>query len=135
MRGSPQVAEPALTTSAEPATIRMRINPMPGQPPANMEYKRRKAPLFIAVVSYFVVSPHRPQKRGHHHSLGSPFRLGTKRQSNLEFYDASLQSDDRSVRPIIGSEFGENRLDPALYSFFGDGKLVRNLFVRVSGRD
>jgi hypothetical protein len=38
-------AEFARTTSAEPATRRMRINPMPGQPPANVEYRRRKTHL------------------------------------------------------------------------------------------
>lgn len=32
----------ARTTSAEPATNRRRSKPMPGQPPANVEYRRRK---------------------------------------------------------------------------------------------
>ena len=32
----------ARTISAEPTTTRMRSNPAPGQPPANVEYKRRK---------------------------------------------------------------------------------------------
>jgi len=33
---------PARTISAEPMTARMRSKPAPGQPPANVEYKRRK---------------------------------------------------------------------------------------------
>ena len=33
--------ELARTSSVEPATRRMRSKPMPGQPPANVEYKRR----------------------------------------------------------------------------------------------
>ena len=33
----------ARTISAEPMTARMRSKPTPGQPPANVEYKRRKA--------------------------------------------------------------------------------------------
>jgi hypothetical protein len=32
----------ARTTSAEPTTKRMRSKPVPGQPPANVEYNRRK---------------------------------------------------------------------------------------------
>jgi hypothetical protein len=32
----------ARTTSAEPTTKRMRSKPMPGQPPANVEYNLRK---------------------------------------------------------------------------------------------
>jgi len=31
----------ARTTNAEPTTARMRSKPMPGQPPANVEYSRR----------------------------------------------------------------------------------------------
>ena len=37
-----QGVELARTISAEPTTERMRISPMPGQPPANVEYNRRK---------------------------------------------------------------------------------------------
>src|SRR5208282_365710 len=40
--GSLHSDKPARTTSAEPATTRIRSNPVPGQPPANVEYKRRK---------------------------------------------------------------------------------------------
>jgi len=32
---------PARARSAEPLTSRIRSNPVPGQPPANEEYKRR----------------------------------------------------------------------------------------------
>jgi len=40
--GSLQSIEVARTISAEPTTERMRSKPMPGQPPANVEYRRRK---------------------------------------------------------------------------------------------
>ena len=33
--------EAARATSADPTTTRMRSRPVPGQPPANVEYKRR----------------------------------------------------------------------------------------------
>ncbi len=39
--GSLARREIARTTSAEPTTTRMRSNPIPGQPPANVEYRRR----------------------------------------------------------------------------------------------
>ncbi len=35
--GSPNSREPARTTSTDPITRRMRSNPVPGQPPANVE--------------------------------------------------------------------------------------------------
>jgi len=39
--GSIHSLEAARTTSAEPITKRMKSKPVPGQPPANVEYSRR----------------------------------------------------------------------------------------------
>jgi len=39
------------TISTEPTTTRIRSNPEPGQPPANVEYNRRKTHL-LAVISF-----------------------------------------------------------------------------------
>ena len=39
--GSPHSRKPARTTSTELTTRRIRSKPVPGQPPANVEYKRR----------------------------------------------------------------------------------------------
>ena|SRR3974390_1781385 len=39
---SPHNRELARAISTEPATKRIRSNPVPGQPPAKVEYKRRK---------------------------------------------------------------------------------------------
>jgi hypothetical protein len=39
--GSLHSLKPVRTISAEPTTTRMRSSPMPGQPPANVEYRRR----------------------------------------------------------------------------------------------
>jgi len=44
--GSPHSLTPARMTSTDPTTNRMRSNPVPGHPPANVEYKRRKLRLF-----------------------------------------------------------------------------------------
>ncbi len=43
--GSLQRVELARTISAEPRTRRMRSKPIPGRPPANVEYSRRKTHL------------------------------------------------------------------------------------------
>ena len=45
--GSPHSVELARTTSEAPRTTRMRSSPIPGRPPANVEYKRRKRTLLI----------------------------------------------------------------------------------------
>jgi len=42
MAGSAHSLKLARTINAEPTTRRMRSKPVPGQPPANVEYKRRK---------------------------------------------------------------------------------------------
>jgi len=43
--GSLHSLRPARTISTEPTTTRMRSKPTPGQPPANVEYSRRKKPF------------------------------------------------------------------------------------------
>jgi hypothetical protein len=43
--GSRHSVELARTTSEAPRTTRMRSSPIPGQPPANVEYRRRKTHL------------------------------------------------------------------------------------------
>ena len=54
----------APTASAEPATTRIRSNPVPGQPPANVEYRRRKGALFRTTlpVSAFLRSSRNPNQ-------------------------------------------------------------------------
>jgi hypothetical protein len=39
---SPDSRRPARATSTEPTTNRIRSKPVPGQPPANVEYRRLK---------------------------------------------------------------------------------------------
>jgi len=46
MGGSASIAEAALPTRTIPTTKRIRIRPMPGRPPANVEYKRRNGRTF-----------------------------------------------------------------------------------------
>jgi hypothetical protein len=53
--GSLRSVKPARTTSAEPATTRIRSNPVPGQPPANVEYRRRKVRIFRSTLLFSAV--------------------------------------------------------------------------------
>src|SRR5208283_2210697 len=47
MGGSLHSLALASTRSVEPATMRMRSKPVPGQPPANVEYNRRNTQPFL----------------------------------------------------------------------------------------
>jgi hypothetical protein len=60
--GLPSRADPALFANAKPTTNRIKMSPIPGQPPAKVEYKRRKmdAPLvyvFIFLRFLYELSP------------------------------------------------------------------------------
>jgi hypothetical protein len=68
--GPAQSLEKARTTSADPTTNRIRSKPDPGQPPANVEYKRRnRAPSDITRIRGFADYRY-PQKGRNRHSLG-----------------------------------------------------------------
>jgi hypothetical protein len=68
--GSVQIIEIARKTSAEPTTTRMRSKPTPGQPPANVEYRRRKErSVGHFLGSYLAEVKGNPQKSCHRHSL------------------------------------------------------------------
>jgi hypothetical protein len=53
--GSLNSVTPAPMARAEPATTRIRSNPVPGQPPANVEYRRRKKNALSALHCYFLL--------------------------------------------------------------------------------
>ena len=69
--GSLRSVSPARTTSAEPATARIKSNPVPGQPPANVEYRRRKRMRFPHYFGILCCSKSAPeaQKEADHYSL------------------------------------------------------------------
>jgi hypothetical protein len=61
--GSLHRIEFARITKAEPRTSRMRSKPIPGQPPANVEYKRRKdAPFLTFLESYISLATETPNR-------------------------------------------------------------------------
>ena len=67
----------ARTISAEPATRRMRSKPVPGQPPANVEYRRRNTHPFGRNQIVTLLQAHRyPKKSRDRHSFEFGMRLG-----------------------------------------------------------
>jgi len=63
----PEILELARTISAEPMTRRSRTRPIPGQPPANVEYKRRNMEpvAFLPLINVLYLATKRsPKKRG-----------------------------------------------------------------------
>ena len=70
--GSIHSLEAARTTSAEPITKRRRSKPVPGQPPANVEYRRRNDASFSTELGFRVSEgTQNPKKRSNRHSLES----------------------------------------------------------------
>ena len=134
--GSLNSVKLARRTSADPTTRRIRSNPVPGQPPANVEYRRRKdAPFRTTFLSSAVLKPHRTPKR----VRSSLFRvLGFETWAaswgwNLQLDDPSLQTDHRRLGPVVGAQLGENVLDSPLDRLLGDRQLIGNLLIGISG--
>jgi hypothetical protein len=134
--GSLHKVRPARTINAEPPTRRMRSNPVPGQPPAKVEYKRRNTHPFVRTrVSHCDVRRY-PKESRNRHSFGFGMQAGeVVGRRGLQFDDSSLQADHRGVGSIVGAQFGKNALDSAFDRFLGDRKLIRNLLVCISCRD
>ena len=71
--GSRHTAELARTTSVDPATRRRRSKPVPGQPPAKVEYKRRTTYLSKLLLFLNIAKANRNPKKGRdRHSLEIP---------------------------------------------------------------
>ena len=67
--GAPHSVELARTTSAEPTTSRMSSKPAPGQPVANVEYRRRNQDLPAVLVSAVATPDQNPRKGRARHPL------------------------------------------------------------------
>jgi hypothetical protein len=61
-----------------------------------------------------------------------PFRVGGVR---LELDDAALEGDGDGVGAVVGIELGQNTFDVGLDGFFGDGEVIGNDFIGVTGGD
>ena len=84
---------------------RISSKPMPGQPPANVEYRRRNTYLDTIIRSWRRDA--NPPRGGGCDSLGSlaTGSAGAPEAAELELDDAPLEADDRRVRPVVGVEF------------------------------
>src|SRR5262249_816635 len=116
-------------TSTPPATSRMTSSPIPGNPVANVENSRRKGTL--CDVNGCPISGRAPEEwcRPPRRVVPSPL------SSRLQLDDAALDPDHRRVRPIRGSELGQDVLDAAFHGVFRDLELVGDLLVRVPRGD
>ena len=75
--GSRHSHRPPRTTNIEPTTRRMSSKPVPGQPPANVEYKRRNTcTLSYKPECHSIDAPQYPKKSRKHHSFGFRLREG-----------------------------------------------------------
>jgi len=123
----------ACARRAEPPTSRMRSRPVPGQPPANVEYRRRNARPSSRYYYVSLWGQSETPKRVMNVTL---YRLaGGCAHKGLQLDDSSLQANHRSVGSVIGPQFRKDVLDPALDRFFSNRKLISNLLVRTAGRD
>ena len=124
-----------VTEDDGPTPSRISSKPRPGQPPANVEYKRRNAYLHTIIRRG---GAKRTPDGAMGVTLSGRLTADTGRAvgcGTLELDDAPLHADDRRVRPIVGVEFRKNALDSALDGVFGHAELIRNLLVRVPGGD
>ena len=113
--------EPARATKAPPTTRRINRRPAPGQPSANVEYKRRKANFLRSLASQTTNALETP-KGGRLVPL-LRFRIAIHESQvvgKLQLDDSSFQSDRGSVGPVVSAQLGQDGLNASLDAFFGD---------------
>ena len=77
--GSPHNRRPARTTSTEPTTTRISSKPAPGQPPANVEYKRRTRTLSHELECQICRAIRHPKASRTRHSFEAGMQGGARR--------------------------------------------------------
>src|ERR1700722_5716400 len=90
-----------------PATIRSDNSPIPGQPLAKLEKRRR-----ISILCRRLPNRQRPTK--------PPKGPASDYFEPLELYNSTLEADRGCMGPIVGIQLGEDVFDTALNRFFGD---------------
>lgn len=90
-----------------PQTIRSNNSPIPGQPLAKLEKRRRIRILFRRLPDR--QCPANPPKE----------RIADYFES-LELNDSTLEAYHGCMGAVVGIQFGEDVFDAALYRFFGD---------------
>src|SRR5215471_3660884 len=59
--------------------------------------------------------------------------MASRAAANLDFYDSPLHADHGGLGPVVSAQLGKDVLDPPLYRFLRDRKLVGDLFVGIAG--
>jgi len=89
--GSRHKVKPARATNEVPTTKRMRSKPVPGQPPANVEYRRRNSAPFQTLLD--CDSPARdrnPKKSNDGHSLEFGWQGGEQAKAGGDDYSSMI---------------------------------------------
>ena len=109
---------------------------MPGQPPANVEYRRRKhAPFRSTLLFSVILSASKAPKELNRHSLGFWDSGEDLTRGELKLDNSSLQPDHCRMGSVAGAQFGEDVLDSPLDGLLGDRELIRDLLIGISGCD
>jgi hypothetical protein len=92
------------TTSAEPTTKRMSSKPVPGQPPANVEYRRRKDTPFALTHSDVGEADRNPKRSAIRHCLefciyGALRRRAVNYSSMIPLFNPIIAACVRSLAP------------------------------------
>src|SRR5215467_11973703 len=59
--------------------------------------------------------------------------LSSRAAPNLDFYDSPLHADHGGLGPVVGAKLRKDVLNPPLYSFLCNRKLIGDLFVGIAG--
>ena len=110
---------------------------MPGQPPANVEYRRRNTLSFSTYQCVTLLTLIDTPKRVVIVTLASLGCSSGEQAAGqkLQLDDSSLQADHGGMGSIIRAQFGKDVLDSALHGFLSDRELIRNLLVRFASCD
>jgi len=102
--GSPHSRNPARQTSMQPITRRISSNPVPGLPPANVEYKRRKTLPFAPPECHIATAYRDPKESCNCDSFEAACRaIRESRGQELEFDDPSLDTNHGGLGSIVGA--------------------------------
>ena len=110
---------------------------MPGQPPANVEYRRRKERTFPQYIAIFGCSESvsEAQKELDLHSLEFWDSGDKVTWGELKFDDPSLQPDHGCLGSVAGAQFRKDILDSPLDGLLSDRELIGDLFVGIARCD
>jgi len=111
---------------------------VPGQPPANVEYSRRKTTHFTHYIIIFGCSESavEAQKGADYYSLELwDWGCEVTWRGQLQLDNASFQANHRRLRSVAGAQFGEHVLNSPLDGLLCDRELIGDLLIGISGCD